>query len=281
MLCWVPSGGVTGGSPAPAVAGPSPRSGHTLTTLAGGETHVLFGGAGRGAGSKASYLCDAHIARVTPANGGVTWQALATTGDAPPPRARHTAVALDERRLLVWGGTDQKQQFNDCWVLDVQTASWKAVEVAGTAPQPRAHHTACRLGDRLFVFGGYGGSGTALGDLWVLHLGPEVLRWEEVAAGGAAPQPRFDHAAAIFPCTANSSTPDRLIILGGRDSSQNFSDMHVLDLESMSWLQDHGMPPLGGEVSALRRCTAQQHIKTPVLAALLLARVLLGLRCAC
>ncbi|KAI3429649.1 hypothetical protein D9Q98_005734 [Chlorella vulgaris] len=260
MLCWVPSGGVTGGSPAPAVAGPSPRSGHTLTTLAGGETHVLFGGAGRGAGSKASYLCDAHIARVTPANGGVTWQALATTGDAPPPRARHTAVALDERRLLVWGGTDQKQQFNDCWVLDVQTASWKAVEVAGTAPQPRAHHTACRLGDRLFVFGGYGGSGTALGDLWVLHLGPEVLRWEEVAAGGAAPQPRFDHAAAIFPCTANSSTPDRLIILGGRDSSQNFSDMHVLDLESMSWLQDHGMPPLGGEMVCNHLCSGVESV---------------------
>lgn len=123
---------------------PAPRSGHTFTTLTGGDVHVLFGGSGQGrtASSKAaSALNDVHICSVAPDNGAVTWAPLAVQGPSPPPRARHTAVALDARRMLVFGGLDQKVRFNDCWVLDVTARSWSAAQVAGTPPLPRAHHT--------------------------------------------------------------------------------------------------------------------------------------------
>lgn len=100
----------------------------------------------------------------------------------------------------------------------------------------------------MLVFGGYGGGGTAFGDLWVLHTAEGGLRWEEVRPGGTAPAPRFDHTAAALATVANSPEPDKLVILGGRDSTQSFTDAHVLDLESMEWLAGHGFPPLGGEV---------------------------------
>lgn len=116
-------------------------------------------------------------------------------------------------------------------------------------PPPNCHCLAAsKLGDKVFFFGGYGGGGADLGDLWVLHLGGGGLRWEEVSASGPAPPPRFDHTATLVATAANSPSPDKLLILGGRDSTQNFTDAHVLDLESMAWEQAHGMPALGGEV---------------------------------
>lgn len=109
----------------------------------------------------------------------------------------------------------------------------------------------------MLVFGGYGGGGAAFGDLWVLHLGEGGLRWEEARPGGPGPAPRFDHAAAALATVANSPHPDKLVILGGRDSTQGFTDAHVLDLGSMEWLAGHGFPPLGSEV----RCGSQQGVR--------------------
>lgn len=81
--------------PAPHGAGqPQPRSGHSFTTLAGGETHVLFGGTGHGSGGKAAYLSDAHVCR-TGADGTVAWTPLDVQGPqvGAAPRRR---VALHE-----------------------------------------------------------------------------------------------------------------------------------------------------------------------------------------
>lgn len=89
---------------------------------------------------------------------------------------------------------------------------------------PRAHHSATKCGNRIFVFGGYAGGGRALADLWALVVGPpgEPMRWEEVVVGGpsAGPAPRFDHCAYAFPAHSNSAAVDKLVILGGRDTGQ-------------------------------------------------------------
>lgn len=86
-------------------------------------------------GCPAEPLCNSHRRR-TPA----------PCRAQPAPRARHTAVPLDGRRLLVWGGLDSKQRFQDLWLLDVAAKQWAAVEVQGAPPPARAHHTGRRLG---------------------------------------------------------------------------------------------------------------------------------------
>ena len=40
----------------------------------------------------------------------------------------------------------------------------------GTGPEERAHFTATKFGNRIFIFGGYGGSGQVYNDMWVLHF---------------------------------------------------------------------------------------------------------------
>lgn len=106
--------------------------------------------------------------------------------------------------------------------IDVVSHSQATVE--GEAPAPRAHHTATKCGNVVYIFGGYAGGGRALDDLWALHLGSagEAMRWELVVVGGGVPgpAPRFDHCAFAFPVQPNSSTADKLVILGGRDNGQ-------------------------------------------------------------
>ena len=89
--------------------------------------------------------------------------------------------------------------------------------------------------------------------MWVLHLGGSngstaAFRWEEVTVAGTPPAPRFDHTAVLLATLPNSPQPDKLLVLGGRDSMQHFTDVHVLDLDSMSWQQAHGVPALSCEV---------------------------------
>ncbi len=55
-------------------------------------------------------------------------------------------------------------------------------EEGGGVPEPRAHFTATRFGSRIFIFGGYGGSGQVFGDMWVLHTADGAYRWENITA---------------------------------------------------------------------------------------------------
>ncbi len=102
----------------------------------------------------------------------------------------------------------------------------------------------------------YAGSGKALGDLWELQIsqGGQLYKWKELNPSGTGPAPRFDHVAALFPTSPNSQQPERLMLMGGRDSMQRFKDVHVLDLRAMHWDLQHSIPPLSHEVCEQRGC---------------------------
>jgi len=144
----------------------------------------------------------------------------------------------------VFGGLDRRERFNDLWLFDTATVDakggggWARIEAEGACPSPRGHFSATRFGDRVFVFGGYGGGGQVYGDLWVLHCGAgSSFRWEQLTdqLHGEGPSPRFDHAAFVFPVTPSSDTFDKLVVMGGRDLGQVLSDTHVLDLAALTW----------------------------------------------
>jgi len=107
---------------------------------------------------------------------------VVTCSHAPPPRARHMAVELDANRMLIFGGIDKRTRYDDLWLFDLPSKSWTQIEAQGHAardadgnevtefPGARAHFTATRFFDKIFIFGGYGGAGVVFGDLWVLHI---------------------------------------------------------------------------------------------------------------
>jgi len=149
--------------------------------------------------------------------------------------------------LLVFGGLNHRERYSDVWVYDTKTKKWSELAVEGEAPAARAHHTATLIGDQVFVFGGYGGHGKSYNELAVLDLGtmlqhPNDVRevvapsWKHPVLKGKGPSPRFDHTATWF--------PDKLVILGGRDNVSMHNDMHHLELDTLTWVEEgNAIPP--------------------------------------
>jgi hypothetical protein len=129
----------------PACAGKAPPaglSGHSLTVIrdyaaatgasasaAAAEYVVLFGGV-RGR----HWLCDTFL--LNPRT--LRWQQVKTYGKAPTQRAYHAAAALaGGTRLLVFGGSNGSDAFNDVYVLDCGSgASGAATAERWTWTQP-------------------------------------------------------------------------------------------------------------------------------------------------
>jgi hypothetical protein len=94
-------------------------------------------------------------------------------------------VQLDEKTLLIFGGLNKRTRYNDVWVCNVEEKTWQEVDVTpdeegGGHPEPRAHFSATRFGNRILIFGGYGGSGQVYADMWVLHTADGAYRWENL-----------------------------------------------------------------------------------------------------
>lgn len=104
-----------------------------------------------------------------------------------PALAYHTATALDNRFLVVFGGMDAD---GDCsaalYFLDSKTQQWIAPTVMGEAPAVRAGHAAALLGNRWLLAGGSHVTTSLCLNLATLEAG--FVRWEApVRAHAIAP----------------------------------------------------------------------------------------------
>lgn len=70
------------------------------------------------------------------------WQQPVVEGLAPSARAAHTACAVDDRFLVIFGGGSVARCYNDVWVLDTHSNTWSCPKPSGTVPSARAgaHH---------------------------------------------------------------------------------------------------------------------------------------------
>lgn len=116
---------------------------------------------------------------------------------------------FDKTKILVFGGfRNSSCRYNDVWVFDTITMAWEqpiAAQSKFTAegnhvaiktgmsgvPHPRGAHTASRVGNLLYIFGGYGGIGYSRRDFNDLHtLDLEEFKWKRLAPKGNPPLPR-------------------------------------------------------------------------------------------
>ncbi|KAK9803236.1 hypothetical protein WJX73_008212 [Symbiochloris irregularis] len=141
--------------------------------------------------------------------GPSAWQRLDLLS-GPGPRYRHSAIAW-QGLMVIFGGTDGKQAFNDVWLLDANLSTWSRQRHAGKAPAPRCSHAAALSGDRMFVHGGTAGFGTVFADLFALHL--PTGAWTEIDAG---PRP----APCCFSHTLTAAA-GLLVITGGCPKNHN------------------------------------------------------------
>ncbi|KAI0178920.1 galactose oxidase [Hypoxylon sp. FL1284] len=141
-----------------------------------------------------------------------------TIKDAGRPKARgyHTANMVGSK-LIIYGGSDGGECFNDVWVYDVGAHAWKAVHIPVTFR--RLSHTSTIVGSYLFVVGGHDGDQYS-NDVLLLNL--VTMTWDKRRVYGLPPSGRGYHGTVLH--------DSRLVVVGGFDGAEVFSDVWILEL---------------------------------------------------
>ena len=262
---------------------PTKRSGHSFTIVKNGMAY-LFGGVDsrRPPGpNNELFKLDMSNAQAfywtkvpTSSSSTLSLPSLArgaagatTTFTGPEARWKHSATAIDDTRILVFGGyRSSTQRLNDVWVLDTAKDKWSQPLAAGhTAPCPRGAHAATLVGRKLYAFGGYGGDGFArqdFNDLYALDL--ETWEWQLVHPGNSKSSgmlaPTSTSASSSLPSSAPAvaapsgaaastcgfvpearsghslvAVQHQLVLAGGWNAMTQFDDLHIFDTQALKW----------------------------------------------
>ncbi|KAJ7974939.1 Kelch repeat-containing protein [Quillaja saponaria] len=207
--------------------GPGPRAFHVAVAI---DCHMfIFGGRLGGKRLGDFWVLDTDIWQ---------WSELTSFGDLPSPRDFAAASAIGNQKIVMYGGWDGKKWLSDVYVLDTISLEWMELSVTGSLPPPRCGHTATMLEKRLLVYGGRGGGGPIMGDLWALkgliEEENETPGWTQLKLPGQAPSPRCGHTV--------TSGGHYLLLFGGHGTGGwlsrydiYYNDCIVLDRVSAQW----------------------------------------------
>ncbi|KAG0741903.1 hypothetical protein G6F57_006171 [Rhizopus arrhizus] len=203
-----------------------PLRAHTANLI--GENLYVFGGCDMKACFNTLYVLDMDT---------LTWTKPRTTGQVPPPCRAHSCTTVERvlgpgkrsYSLYVFGGGDGPNYFNDLYILNVDTLTWTKPKTVGEPPSPRRAHTTCLWNQKIIVIGG-GDGARALADVHALDISdPNALTWTQLQPQGTPPIARGYHTSNLV--------KNKLIIYGGSDGHECFSDIFILDLLTNCWSQ--------------------------------------------
>jgi len=151
-----------------------------------------------------------------------TWSQIQTTGKAPAPRGYHTS-SLVGSKVIVFGGSDGHECFNDIHVLDLKTNHWSRIDA--DQPVARLSHSSTQVGSYLFIIGGHDGMKYSR-DVLLLNL--VTMNWETRKIYGTIPTGRGYHTAVLY--------DSRIYVFGGYDGHHVFNEMYALELSACAYL---------------------------------------------
>ncbi|KAI8380599.1 hypothetical protein EDC96DRAFT_491528 [Choanephora cucurbitarum] len=193
-----------------------------------GEFLYVFGGCDMRTCFNTLYILDMDT---------LTWSKPRTSGQIPPPCRAHSCTTVERDTgsgrkaysLYVFGGGDGPNYFNDLYVLNTDTLVWSKPKTSGEPPSPRRAHTTCIWNQKIIIVGG-GDGARALADVHTLDLtDPQVPKWSKLQTEGMPPIARGYHTSNLV--------KDKLIVYGGSDGHECFSDVYILDLVNNRWSQ--------------------------------------------
>ncbi|KAG5396255.1 hypothetical protein IGI04_018069 [Brassica rapa subsp. trilocularis] len=215
------------GSVSEGKVGPTPRAFHVAITI---DCHMfIFGGRSGGKRLGDFWVLDTDIWQ---------WSELTSFGDLPTPRDFSAAAAIGNQKIVLCGGWDGKKWLSDVYVMDTMSLEWMELSVSGSLPPPRCGHTATMVEKRLLVFGGRGGGGPIMGDLWALKglidEERETPGWTQLKLPGQAPSSRCGHTV--------TSGGHYLLLFGGHGTGGwlsrydvYYNDTIILDRVTAQW----------------------------------------------
>ncbi|CAN6297144.1 unnamed protein product [Urochloa humidicola] len=208
-------------------AGPSPRAFHVAVVI--DCNMFIFGGRSGGKRLGDFWMLDTDLWQ---------WSEMTGFGDLPSPREFAAASAIGNRKIVMYGGWDGKKWLSDVYIMDTMSLEWTELAVTGSVPPPRCGHSATMIEKRLLIFGGRGGAGPIMGDLWALkgitEEDNETPGWTQLKLPGQSPAPRCGHSV--------TSGGPYLLLFGGHGTGGwlsrydvYYNECIILDRVSVQW----------------------------------------------
>lgn len=212
---------------------PTPRGGHSAAIV--GRNMWVFGGYG-GAGYQRTDFNDIYSFDIDT----LSWNPLMEVqGTLPGRRSGQTMFAV-RTTLMVYGGWNTAECFDDLWSFDTTTLVWSQVET-GSYGVPRWNHCGFAIEAvpnwQVVVFGGSVkrsdsevSTNRVQGDFSneLLLLDTGRMRWSPLEGEGAPPKVRAD-AAMVY-----DKEQKRVVIFGGY-ANRWYNDVSVLNVARCVW----------------------------------------------
>ncbi|KAL7126446.1 hypothetical protein ABFS83_14G188000 [Erythranthe nasuta] len=166
------------------------------------------------------------------------WIAPPVSGTRPKARYEHGSAVIDDK-MYIFGGNHNGRYLNDLQVLDLRSWSWSKVEVQaglGGITTPCAGHSLIPWDGKLLSVAGHTKDPSET--LQVKVFDPQTLTWSTLKTYGKPPVSRGGQSVTLVGMT--------LVIFGGQDAKRSLlNDLHILDLETMTWdeMDSVGVPP--------------------------------------
>ncbi|XAR72154.1 hypothetical protein NMG60_11018695 [Bertholletia excelsa] len=164
------------------------------------------------------------------------WVAPSVSGPRPSARYKHAAAVVDGK-LYISGGSRNGRYLSDVQVLDLKTLTWSTLKL-NTEPNTdkenvskevlpaTSGHSMIKWGNKLLLLGGH--SKSATDSVTVRFIDLESHHCGVVETSGKVPVARGGQSVTVV--------GSRLFMFGGEDKHRRLlSDVHVLDLETMTW----------------------------------------------
>ncbi|RDX97553.1 Acyl-CoA-binding domain-containing protein 4 [Mucuna pruriens] len=168
------------------------------------------------------------------------WIASPVSGQRPKARYEHGAAVVQDK-LYIYGGNHNGRYLNDLQVLDLRSWNWSKIEAkTGVEPPttliPCAGHSLIPWGNKLLSIAGHTKDPSETIQVKVFDL--QTATWSTLQTFGKAPASRGGQSVTLVGRI--------LVIFGGQDAKRNLlNDLHILDLETMTWdeIDAVGVPP--------------------------------------
>ncbi|CAH8392414.1 unnamed protein product [Eruca vesicaria subsp. sativa] len=162
------------------------------------------------------------------------WTAPQTSGQRPKARYEHGAAVIQDK-MYIYGGNHNGRYLGDLHVLDLKSWTWSRVETkvateseenSPTLRSPCAGHSLIPWDNKLLSIGGHTKNPSE--SMQVKVFDTHTYTWSMLKTYGKPPVSRGGQSVTVVGKT--------LVIFGGQDAKRSLlNDLHVLDLETMTW----------------------------------------------
>ncbi|PON59900.1 Serine/threonine protein phosphatase [Parasponia andersonii] len=170
------------------------------------------------------------------------WTLLPISGQRPKARYEHGATVVQDK-MYIYGGNHNGRYLNDLHVLDFRSWSWSRVEVKAGADSsspltvsPCAGHSLIPWENKLLSVAGHTKDPSETIQVKAFDL--QTSSWSALKTYGKPPVSRGGQSVTLV--------GTNLVIFGGQDAKRTLlNDLHILDLETMTWdeIDAVGVPP--------------------------------------